>query len=98
MMQCVEGSPAASRLWALDHIGGGAVGAPAAAARGAVGAPLSGGSSLKCGVLLQGVAQAECRRAVEEGREAYSAAFNTDTDPEDGPLLLEHQVLMGAAV
>lgn len=41
-------------------------------------------------VLLQGVAEAECRRAAEAGERAYAAAFSEAVPGDEGALDAEH--------
>jgi hypothetical protein len=50
-------------------------------------------STLSSGVLLQSVAEAECRRAAFEAEERYRDSFKVgDLPPEEEALFIEHQV------
>ena len=46
---------------------------------------------------LQGVAEAECRRAADAAEQAYVAAFSKDVEPDEGALEVEHRRALDAA-
>ena len=47
--------------------------------------------------MVQGVAEAECRRAADAAEAAYQDAFNRDVVPEEATLDREHARCMAAA-
>ena len=51
---------------------------------------LSGAQQAQTCPLLQGVAEAECRRAADAAEAAYQAAFQKDVVPDEASLDREH--------
>lgn len=48
-------------------------------------------------LIMQGVAEAECRRAADVAEAAYAAAFSDGVEPEEAVLDAEHLRCMGIA-
>ena len=46
---------------------------------------------------MQGVAEAECRRAADAAEQAYVAAFSKSVEPDEGALEVEHRRALDAA-
>jgi hypothetical protein len=46
---------------------------------------------------MQGVAEAECRRAADAAEAAYAAAFRDDIEPDEGAFEVEHRRALDAA-
>lgn len=46
---------------------------------------------------MQGVAEAECRRAADAAEEAYVAAFRDSIEPDEGAFEAEHRCALDAA-
>jgi Guanylate-binding protein, C-terminal domain len=48
-------------------------------------------------ICMQGVAEAECRRAADAAEQAYVAAFSKSVEPDEGALEVEHRRALDAA-
>ena len=48
-------------------------------------------------ICMQGVAEAECRRAADAAEQAYVAAFSKNVEPDEGALEVEHRRALDAA-